>query len=160
MHLLPLLKRSANARVITVSSSGHLVGKINFDNINLLNGVYAPTKAYAQSKLANVLFSRELARRLGGADSNVKTYCLHPGPVNTELQRHVYNAEGSTSSAGKAIMKCVGLTPEMGAQTTLYCALEPSLDTESGAYYAWVYCLLIEFNYHVNLFINSLIGLF
>lgn len=126
MHLLPLLKKAPRARVVTVASSGHLVGKIHFNNINLKNGVYAPIKAYAQSKLANILFSRELAKRLG-PESTVHTYSLHPGPVSTDLQRH---------SGGQSIMKCIGLTPEEGAQTTLYCALEPALDNETGQYYA------------------------
>ena len=117
-----------------MSSSGHLAGKINLDNPNLRNGVYAPWKAYAQSKLANVLFSRELAKRLG-EDSHIKTYSLHPGPINTELQRHM------ASPVGNSFMKCVGLTPEEGAQTTLYCALEESLDKETGHYYSCVQSL-------------------
>ena len=94
MLLLPLLKRAPYARVITVASSAHLIGDINFTNINLVNGDYGRLKAYAQSKLANVRFSRELARRLG-SDSTVHTYSLHPGPVHTEIQRHAsYQATG------------------------------------------------------------------
>ncbi|XP_054152560.1 retinol dehydrogenase 11-like [Oppia nitens] len=131
MHLLPLIKQASTARIITVSSSGHMMGKIHLDNINLRNGAYTSWKAYAQSKLANVLFTRELARRLGGLNSNVKTYCVHPGPVNTDLQRH---RDGGP--AGRLLLKCIGLTPEMGAQTSLYCALDADLDKQTGCYYA------------------------
>ena len=102
---------------MTASSSGHLVAKINFNNINLRNGLYATWKAYTQSKLAKVLLSRELAKRLG---SHIKAYCLHPEPINTDLQRN------NNSLVGKAFMKCSGLTPEEGAQTTLYCVLKES----------------------------------
>ncbi|CAG2112079.1 unnamed protein product [Medioppia subpectinata] len=127
LHLLPLIKKSKLGKVVTVASSGHLVGKINFDNINLLNGAYAPVKAYGQSKLANILFSRELSHRLG-ADSTVRTYSLHPGAVNT--------VRPETRSVASTFLKLTGLTPEMGAQTTLYCALDPQLDNETGCYYA------------------------
>ena len=133
MLLLPLLKRAPHARVITVASSAHLIGDINFNNINLMNGDYGRLKAYAQSKLANVLFSRELARRLG-SDSTVHTYSLHPGVVHTETLISLV--------LDRTSMKCIcnlfnamGITPEQGAQTTLYCALEESLAHETGQYY-------------------------
>ncbi|CAG2178389.1 unnamed protein product, partial [Oppiella nova] len=99
-------------------------------------GAYSPFKAYAQSKLANILFTRELAKRLG-TKSNVRTYSLHPGPVYTELQRH-----SGLGSMGHKMAKKFFLTPEMGAQTTLYCALEDSLDKETGCYYA--NCLRVD----------------
>ncbi|CAG2176599.1 unnamed protein product [Oppiella nova] len=129
MHLLPLLKRSPKARVVNVSSSGHLVGNIDFDNINLRNGAYSSYKAYPQSKLANVLFTRELARRLG-TGSNINTYSLHPGGVYTELQRY------SFGSIGHKVMKSLLLSAEQGAQTQIYCAIDENLDNESGHYYA------------------------
>ena len=127
--LVPLLRNSSKARVVNVSSIGHMLGKIHFENINLRNGAYTPTKAYAQSKLANVLFTREMARRLG-PNSNINTYSLHPGVVNSELSRHV-----PFQKLNNIIMKLLYITVEMGAQTTLYCALEESLDNETGLYY-------------------------
>ena len=125
MLLLPLLKRAPHARVITVSSSAHLLGTLYFTNINLTNGAYGRLEAYTQSKLANILFTRELARRLG-PESTVHTYSLHPGVVSTELGRHLYDM---------SLLKWLFLTPEQGAQTSLYCALDESLAKETGQYY-------------------------
>ncbi|CAG2112080.1 unnamed protein product, partial [Medioppia subpectinata] len=118
--------KSQSARVITVSSTAYMAGKIDLDNVNLHNGSYAPFKAYAQCKLANILFSRELARRLG-TKSTVRTYSLHPGPVYTEIFRH-----SDMGSIGDKLAKKLFLTPDKGAYTTVYCALEPSLDNETG----------------------------
>ncbi|XP_054152565.1 retinol dehydrogenase 13-like [Oppia nitens] len=126
MLLLPQLKQSSGvARIVNVSSSMHAVGRIKFDNLNLVNGAYNPTRAYGQSKLAVVLATREMARRLG-PKSTVNCYVLNPGAVKTELQRH--------SSATK-MMDSLFITPELGSQTTLYCSLDESLDKESGFYY-------------------------
>ena len=108
-----------------VSSCAHQIGQINIENINLRNGAYTPLKAYSQSKLCNVLFTTELAKRLNTTDINA--YSLNPGLVNTEITRH---AEPSSF-----IKKYVTLTPEMGSQTTLYCVLDEQLDNESGFYY-------------------------
>lgn len=102
------------------------VGKINFDNLNLRNGEYTPMKAYGQSKLAVVLFTRELVRRLGD-DCNINVYVLHPGAISTDLQRH--------ANFGDVMKKLMFITPELGAQTTLYCVLDESLDNETGQYY-------------------------
>ncbi|XP_054152563.1 retinol dehydrogenase 11-like [Oppia nitens] len=124
--LLPHLRQSTRARVINVSSSYHKVGKIHFDNIMLANGAYDPTDAYTQSKLAQVLATREMARRLGD-DSTVMCYALNPGIVKTELQKYAFSND--------IMRNMLFLTPEMGCQTTLYCTLEESLDNESGFYY-------------------------
>ena len=124
------MKKSSNARIINVSSSLHMLGKIDFNNINLRNNTYTPFKAYSQSKLANVLFTRELANRLG-RNSNINVYSLHPGGINTDLQRHI-----SENFFIQIFKKTFLLTVEMGSQTTLYCALEESLQNESGFYYA------------------------
>ncbi|XP_054152572.1 retinol dehydrogenase 12-like [Oppia nitens] len=128
LSLTPLLKQSPSARIVNVSSAAHMIGHIDFDNINQRNGIYTPMKAYAHSKLANVLFTRELAKRLG-PNSTVRVYALNPGTVKTDAQRHV------TSAAFEWFMKRAFLTPEMGAQTSLYCSLDPTLDNETGFYY-------------------------
>ncbi|CAG2178248.1 unnamed protein product, partial [Oppiella nova] len=130
LHLLPLLKKSSSARVVTVSSILHCLGEINIENIHLRNGAYEALKAYSNSKLANVLFSRELAKRLN--KTNINTYSLHPGVIHTDLIRH--NKSGDKTDVG-FMERHFFLTPFMGSQTTLYCALDDSLDNESGFYY-------------------------
>ena len=76
--LLDKLKQSKSiARIINVSSAIYFQGEINFDDINFEKTKYDATKAYAQSKLANVLFTRELAKRIKG--TNIRVYALHPG---------------------------------------------------------------------------------
>ena len=106
------------------------MGKINFNNINL-KGVYGPNKSYAQSKLANVLFTRELAKRL--KNTNITAYSLHPGGIRTDLSRHMISSpnEGLFGFFQRNFL----IDVELGSQTTLYCALEESLDNESGYYY-------------------------
>ncbi|CAG2174505.1 unnamed protein product [Oppiella nova] len=132
LHLIPLLKKSSAARVVTVSSCMHLMGEINIDNINLRNGIYDPVKAYNHSKLANILFSRELAKRL--IKTNINTYSLHPGVIQTDIQR--YSKTDSKSKTDLGIFeKYFMLKPCLGSQTTLYCTLDESLDNESGFYY-------------------------
>jgi NAD(P)-dependent dehydrogenase (short-subunit alcohol dehydrogenase family) len=103
--------------------------KIHFENINLTNNKYCPLKAYSQRKLANVLFTRELAKRLG-KNSNIKVYCLHPGIIRTDLWRH-----SKSNALLSFISKIFFINAELGAQTTLYCALEESLENETGLYY-------------------------
>ena len=106
------------------------MGSIHFDNINLRNGAYSGMKSYAQSKLANILFTRELAKRLGPG-STVTVYALHPGGVNTDGARHF-------NFVVRALVRWVTIDVVKGCQTTLYCALEESLDGESGLYYEYV----------------------
>ena len=127
---MPLLRKAPKARVINVSSLAHMMGSINFENIHLRNGVYDQIKAYSQSKLANILFTRELAKRLG-EKSSVTVYSLHPGSIMTEIARH-----GPLKELRYWFMHYICLTPEMGRQTTLYCALDDSLDNKSGFYYS------------------------
>ena len=87
--LLDRLKEAPAARIVNVSSSGYKFAKcINFDDININSEQsYNPWQAYCQSKLANILFTRSLAKRLEG--TNVFTNCLHPGVIRTELGRHM-----------------------------------------------------------------------
>ncbi len=127
------MQNSKNGRIINVSSIGHMAGKIYFDNINLRDNKYSPIKAYCQSKLANILFTRELAKRLG-PNSNVTVYSLHPGIIKTDLFRNfppIYKFFNN-------LIKPIYMKPKSGAQTTLYCALEESLKDESGFYYEYV----------------------
>lgn len=84
--LLDRIKEGPAGRIVTVSSMGHTFGKINFDDLQSKQS-YSRMGAYGQSKLASILFTQSLAKKLKG--SNVTAYCLHPGSVITDLGRHV-----------------------------------------------------------------------
>eukprot|EP01027_Heterolobosea_sp_BB2_P012779 GEZU01018485.1.p1 GENE.GEZU01018485.1~~GEZU01018485.1.p1 ORF type:complete len:324 (+),score=116.27 GEZU01018485.1:28-972(+) len=126
--LLDLLKAN-KGRIVNVSSIGHSfapLGGINFDDINSEKS-YNAYIAYGQSKMANIMFTRELQRRLGS--SGCIATSLHPGNVATELTRHMRLAMIFYPIA-KHFLK----TPIQGAQTSIYCAIAP--DVKPGAYYA------------------------
>ncbi|XP_043920924.1 retinol dehydrogenase 12-like isoform X2 [Protopterus annectens] len=127
--LLDLIKRSTPARIVNVSSKAHTMGTIQFDDLNSEKN-YSPLKAYAQSKLANILFTKELAKRLEG--SGVTVYALHPGVVRTELSRHL----SSTLQIGMKLLQPFTKSPVEGAQTTIYCSVAPELEKETGLYYS------------------------
>ncbi|EDW79840.2 uncharacterized protein Dwil_GK18888 [Drosophila willistoni] len=128
--LLDYLKKSAPSRIVNVSSLAHIFGRINKKDLNSEKS-YSQDFAYAQSKLANILFTRELAKRL--KDTGVTTNALHPGVVQTELLRHwnIFRKYFFTPFVWP-IFK----TPKSGAQTTLYAALDPDLDSVSGQYFS------------------------
>jgi NAD(P)-dependent dehydrogenase (short-subunit alcohol dehydrogenase family) len=126
--LLPLLVGSAPARIVNVASDGHRLGRINLDDLQSERS-YSVMKVYGTSKLANVLFTHELARRLEG--SGVTANSLHPGAVGTRL--------GSNHGIGRIAMKLLRplfLTPAKGAQTSIWAATAPELDGVSGRYFA------------------------
>ncbi|XP_054158853.1 retinol dehydrogenase 12-like [Oppia nitens] len=127
--LLPLLRRAPAARIINVSSVAHLRGKINFDDINS-DTKYNKMNAYSQSKLANVLFTRELANKL--SDTRITCYALHPGVIDTDLYRHM---DGFLGFMTRLFNTITMISADLGAQTTHYCALEESLSGETGRYY-------------------------
>uniref|UniRef100_A0A8C6S3Z2 Retinol dehydrogenase 12 n=1 Tax=Neogobius melanostomus TaxID=47308 RepID=A0A8C6S3Z2_9GOBI len=112
--LIGLLKRSAPSRIVVVSSLAHNFGWIRFHDLHS-QGSYNSGLAYCQSKLANVLFTRELARRLQG--SGVTANSVHPGTVNSDLARH-------------------STTPQEGAQTSIYCAAAEELQSISGKHFS------------------------
>lgn len=112
-------------------------GRINFDDLNSEKS-YQPFKAYQQSKLANVLFSKELARRLQAAGATgVTTYSLHPGVVKTELGRHLDGLyfKGARVLVGTLFRPWMK-SPEQGAQTTIHCAIDEQAANETGLYYS------------------------
>lgn len=132
--LLPRIIRSAPARIVTVSSMAHERGNINFEDLNSEQS-YSAWKAYGQSKLANVLFCKELARRL--QDTGVTTYSLHPGAVNTELQRHLDDTYfRGANLLNRAFARLFFKTPEEGAQTSIYCSVDEKLANQTGLYYS------------------------
>ncbi|XP_066504469.1 retinol dehydrogenase 13 isoform X2 [Hoplias malabaricus] len=131
--LLDQLKRSTPSRIVNVSSRAHERGQINFEDINMDQN-YHPLKSYSQSKLANVLFSRELAIRLKG--TGVTVYSLHPGVVRTELGRHFFPFMALWKRILYAPFFLLLKTPWEGAQTTIFCAVDESLQNTSGLYYS------------------------
>lgn len=128
--LLDRLRASAPARIVNVASDAHkFVRAINFDDLGYKNG-YSTMRVYGHSKLANVLFTRELARRLDG--SGVTANAVHPGAVATGLG-------ANNGWWAQAIMNFVGLffkSAEGGAATSLYVATSPEVDGLSGKYFA------------------------
>ncbi|WP_339104910.1 oxidoreductase [Haloterrigena salinisoli] len=123
-----------DSRIVTVSSGVHESGEIDFDDLQGEDS-YDKWDAYAQSKLANVLFAYELERRLLTADANATSNAVHPGYANTRLQFR--GPEQSGSRVRKAAMKVMNTvlaqSAEMGALPTLYAATAP--EAEGGAYY-------------------------
>ncbi|KAG9283283.1 retinol dehydrogenase 12-like [Astyanax mexicanus] len=127
--LLDLLKRSAPARIVNVASVAHTWGSIRLDDINSEKS-YAPRRAYGQSKLANILFTRSLAKRLKG--TGVTVYSLHPGVVRSDLWRNL----SKPIQAAVKILTPFSKSTTQGAQTSIYCSVEPQLERESGGYYS------------------------
>ncbi|CAG2119874.1 unnamed protein product, partial [Medioppia subpectinata] len=124
-----LMAAPDGARIINVSSMAHMIGEINFEDINS-DQSYGKYRAYFQSKLANVLFTRELAQRLKG--TGVRAYCLHPGNMRSDLYKHLYGFWGLIACFMGPF--CF-MSAEMGAQTTHFCALDVSVADDSGYYY-------------------------
>ncbi|XP_055310369.1 retinol dehydrogenase 12-like isoform X2 [Sitodiplosis mosellana] len=125
--LLDTIKASAPARIINVSSLAHKFGKIHRDDLQLEKS-YSRWGSYGQSKLANILFTRQLAKRLQG--TNVTVNALHPGAVATELGRHL----GILHYLALPMQSFVK-TPKSGAQTSIMLAVDPDLDEVSGKYF-------------------------
>ncbi|XP_033841979.1 retinol dehydrogenase 12 [Periophthalmus magnuspinnatus] len=126
--LLDLLKHSAPSRVINVSSAAHAMGKIQFDDLSGEKD-YHPVRAYAQSKLANVLFTRELAKRM--EVFGVMVYSVDPGAVNTEITRHIRRPLVDLFKTFSFLIK----TPAEGALTIIYCVCSPESQMVNGGYY-------------------------
>ena len=107
---------------------------MHWDDINWEKTPYDTMKAYQQSKLANILFSQELARRLEGTGINV--YSLHPGVIATELGRHIKDSMGPVVAFLLVFLYPFIKTPESGAQTSIFCAVDESVSGETGLYYS------------------------
>ena len=126
--LIEVLKASAPSRIVNVSSSAHRMGTIKFDDLQLERG-YGGYKAYSQSKLANVLFTYELARKLEGTGVTVNS--LHPGTVRTNLFKGVTGPVGAYINLLKPLMKSSG----RGAETAVYLACSPEVEGITGKYF-------------------------
>ena len=127
--LLDVLERSAPSRVVNVASVAHRRGDLDFDDLQYERGGYATMKAYARSKLANVLFTRELARRLTGRGVSVN--CIHPGVVAT----NIWSRAPWYTRPLLAVAKRFMLTPEQGARAIVTLAAGPEVEGRTGGYY-------------------------
>jgi NAD(P)-dependent dehydrogenase (short-subunit alcohol dehydrogenase family) len=127
--LLDRLKASAPARIVNVCSGAHFSGRIKLTDMQLEKG-YNVWRAYAQSKLAMLLCSYKLARQLEG--SGVTLNCLNPGFVFTNMG--ISNVGSTTQALARAILSRLGSSPEKGAQTSLYLAMSPEVESLNGNY--------------------------
>jgi NAD(P)-dependent dehydrogenase (short-subunit alcohol dehydrogenase family) len=127
--LLNMLKASAPARIINVSSDAHSGGKIEFDNLQGERS-YSSFGPYGNSKLENILFTTELARRLDG--TGVTVNALHPGLTSTGFGK---NNPGLLMKIMGAVIPLVGRSPEKGARTSVYLASSPEVHDISGKYF-------------------------
>jgi len=117
-ELFPQIQKSKNGRIINVSSMTHLSGVLDFNNLNAEKN-FNPYGSYCLSKLANVLFSRELANRLDG--TGITSNSLHPGVIGTKLLHAAFKARGDSV--------------KKGAETSVHLASSPTVSTISGKYF-------------------------
>jgi NAD(P)-dependent dehydrogenase (short-subunit alcohol dehydrogenase family) len=136
--LLDILEASAPSRIVNVSSIAHLRGDLDFADLEMRRG-YRPFRAYARSKLANLLFTYELARRLEG--TGVTVNAVHPGLVRTRLG----SRNGPVRSLGWRLLHLrhhsVSVDPERGAEAIVFLASSPDVASVSGSYFSegeWV----------------------
>ena len=125
--LLPRLK--AGARIVSTASGAHRRARLDFDDLQSRRG-YGGFQVYSKSKLCNILFNRELARRIAG--TGVTANCLHPGFVAT---RFGDQSGGMVSAFVRVAKPFGGISPEEGAKTILYLATSPNVASVSGEYF-------------------------
>jgi NAD(P)-dependent dehydrogenase (short-subunit alcohol dehydrogenase family) len=128
LRLLDLLRSADQGRVINLTSAMHATAVLDFDNLQLEHG-YGGLKAYRQSKLANLLFTYELARRLAGTPITVNA--VHPGFVATNIGAN----NTSLYQLVKPILRLIAKSPAEGAETVIYLATSPEVEEISGSYF-------------------------
>jgi len=124
-HLMSLLNKTKGSRVVATSSIGHRTGKIDFTDMNWEKRKYNPSRAYGDSKLANLYFTYELADRFGKNAHAPKVTAAHPGWTRTELQRH--------AGGLRFLNNFFSQGPDIGVLPTLRAAIDP--EAKSGDYY-------------------------
>lgn len=127
--LLDRLKAAAPSRIVVVASDAHRGASINFDDLQSKER-FKGLRTYSQSKLANVLFARELARRLEG--TGVTVNALHPGVVNSSF---FSSGEGPAWWVMRRVAGLIAISSEQGAKTSVYLASSPEVEEVSGAYF-------------------------
>lgn len=127
-ELLDVLQASAPSRIVSTASDASAQGRIDFDDLQLERG-YRPFSAYGNAKLANILFTFELARRLQG--SGVTANCLHPGFVRTGFGAGL----GGPLRLGTRAAQLFARRPKKGAETLVYLASSPAVASVTGTYF-------------------------
>lgn len=128
-ELLPVLRSSSPARIVNVSSDAHRGSRLDLDDLNYARGRYRPFVAYGRSKLMNILFTRELSRRLEG--TGVTANAMHPGFVRSGFGQNNQGFLGKLIKLGQAFAR----TPERGARTLVYLATSPQVEGVTGKYF-------------------------
>lgn len=146
----------SNVRIVNVSSCAHIPGDINFDDINYETSLYIPSQAYAQSKLAQLMFTKAVERRCRAEGYKISSFAVHPGVVDTEL------FDGTTLKTMAPWMpKLFFKTPEQGATTVVFAAISDTLDKKGGAYLSncremWVSSLAKDINQQEKLMFKTM----
>ncbi len=122
--LIDMIKKTSGSRIVNVSSIAHKIGKLNFEDLNWEARSYKKNRSYADSKLANLYFTKELQKRLNKQSSEVVVASAHPGGTATELARH---------SLFYTALNLIAQDSRMGALPTLYAAVAP--DVQGNDYY-------------------------
>ncbi|MCK4514949.1 MAG: SDR family oxidoreductase, partial [Spirochaetaceae bacterium] len=130
--LMDRLRESAPARIVVLGSVAHKVGKIWFDNLQL-KGNYGIFRAYGQSKLANIMFTRELARRLDG--TGVTVNAVDPGTVATTIAARSRDGVSPVRALFQALLWPILRPPDQGATTVVHLATSPDVEGVSGRYF-------------------------
>jgi retinol dehydrogenase 12 len=132
-QLLPLVKKSEGGRIVVLSSKRHMFGSVDWSDLQYEKKPFNGARAYEQAKIANVLFARELAKKLKSQGSDIVVSSVHPGVIKTELHR-----DGSIvlRTALTTITALFGKNVSQGVQTTLYGAVSSDLKDKSGHYLA------------------------
>ncbi len=125
LQLIELIKKTPNARIVNVASSAHKMGNINFDDLTWEKRKYKAWKAYGDSKIANLYFTNELAKRLNSNGNHIRVTSAHPGWTATELQRH--------SGLFGFLNQFFAMSQDQGALPTLRAAFDE--DAKSGDYF-------------------------
>ena len=132
--LLPRLVESAPARVVVLSSAGHRMGDVDFDDVNFERRDYEPFLAYGAAKTCNVLHAVEIDKRY--RDKGVRAFAVHPGVIHTELSRYM-TEETLTSLITRLSERPTAMawkSPEQGAATSVWAATSPLLEGRGGEY--------------------------
>lgn len=127
--LLPRLLEAPGARIVNVASDAHRFGRLDLDDLDSRRG-YSAMRVYGGSKLANILFTNELARRLEGRD--IRIWSLHPGAVATRLGAN----NGGIARLLLPVLALFFRTPDQGARTSVYLCSEPEIEAPNGTYFA------------------------
>jgi len=126
--LLENLRNAPEGRIVNLASEAQRAGRIRFDDVNL-KGKYDPIKAYCQSKLANIIFTYELAKHL--ADTNVTVNCMHPGTVRTGFGMEYRGFTGALFRMIRPFLR----SPKKGAETAIWLSGAPELKGVTGKYF-------------------------